>query len=123
MESKFNTKEINEKLMKFCGIEYKKSETIFGDKLVAYSSGYYWRGKFIRKTCPDLVHDYDVQRKYLHKELSRRGIYFQYNSEISKAVIYTNKIGVSLFFDRIDKEFTVAFALAVEKLIDEVKKK
>jgi hypothetical protein len=120
-----DTKALNEKLMKFCGIEYGKA-----DKFVSLPSlwcyGYYLNGKRIRRTCPDLVHELDAQKKYIHPKLSHDEYELSLISgKINKTTnpLWTNTVSIFdikrniVFSDRNDN-MALAFALAVEKLID-----
>ena len=59
---------INDRLLKFAGLEFKTQQIKFGTLSVPFS-GYYLNGQFIRKTKPDLVNDMSYQQKYLYPKL------------------------------------------------------
>jgi hypothetical protein len=110
-------KALNEKLMKFCGIECGKA-----DKFVSIPSlwgyGYYLNGKRIRRTCPDLVHELDAQKKYIHPKLDLYHIQKNYLVSPRMWNIDLYEIGGEVRFSGYNESESLAFVLAVEKLID-----
>lgn len=122
-----NTKELNEKLLKFAGIEYLTYEYKFGGAGMPYS-GWYLNGKRIRQTAPDLVHDANAQIKYLYSAIknlpeSRFGdtsFGIEWQSETNNYFAY---IKIFNEYNAFDENPAIAFALACEKYIDGLIKK
>jgi hypothetical protein len=124
MVEKIDTKALNEKLLNFAGVRFEKHQLAHH----LFSSGYYYKGKNIRKTAPDLVHSLDTQAKYIYPKLRSLN---QYNFLVVEGLvpfpgIYWAKIVDSLnphlaTFLISHENPAVAFALACEKLIDSLK--
>ncbi len=134
-KNKIDTKILNKKLMDFVGLEFRKFEVKYGGTPIPFS-GYYFKNKYVRKTCPDLVHELDTQLKYLWPRLRELGFMIRYQySELrdndTGKILYDWTYYSSIFdmsyknglknhrFDAINPDSpALACALAVEKLID-----
>lgn len=111
-ENKMETKELNDKLLKFAGIEFQKHEPIYGNIKLPFS-GYFLNGKCIRKTAPDLVHDLNAQQKYLYPKLKGK----------DWSIIAYQRGGFGAYADYPHfgvnaNSASLAFALVCEKYID-----
>ena len=114
-----STKELNEKLLKFAGITFVKRRLAHH----LYVSGYYLDGKIIRKTCPDLVHELDLQKKYLWPTLKKLGYTIDLTIYYCEgySVHLTHPYKKSVVYEHAES-LALDFALAVEKLIDSLNK-
>jgi hypothetical protein len=114
-----STKELNDKLLKFAGIEFQRHDTIYGNIKMPFN-GYFLNGKHIRKTAPDLVHDANAQIKYLYPKLK---IINKTNGFKDWTVSLNFGIGKIPCFIGESKTESLALALAVEKYIDSLEQK
>lgn len=122
-----NTKELNEKLLKFAGIEFQTHEHVYDNIKFPYS-GWYLNGKRIRQTAPDLVHDANAQIKYLYSAIknlpeSRFGdtsFGIGWQSETNNYFAY---IKIFNEYNAFDENPAIAFAFACGKCIDGLIKK
>lgn len=118
MTDKLDTKSLNEKLLKFAGLELRPELGVFGG-LPYRHGGWFYKGEYVRSTTPDLVHDLNAQAKWLYPELRRShlGIIMTIDSNGATAHLYSRDIPISIT----NKTLSIAFALAVEEYINKSK--
>jgi len=126
-----DTKALNEKLLKFVGLVFEKHYIKFSKTECESISttGYYFNGKFIRKSAPDLVHDLNAQAKYIYPKLAERKLRIEFRKDFDEfnghlfSCYWTIFDGMSIVGNGEDMDNpALAFALAVEKLIDRMEK-